>query len=153
MTTAQLEGALVALAVIVIPLLLMVVWLMWLELRDAQKTAEYYGEKWDDLYRQVKDTRTYPEQMAYDITLMWSNDYDVYKYIQTLIDEADDWPVLSDALSDFYEESIDFVLRHTPEQSIGHMLVGEICYHIGRDVFDSIARDYWDERKLNEEAA
>ena len=90
---------------------------------------------------------TWQEQMSYDIRLIWDNDYDTYNTIQVLIDEADEKVDLVHALADFYEESIDFILRETPEQSIGNMLVGQICYNPGLSVFDDIADVYWRERK------
>lgn len=90
---------------------------------------------------------TYQQALEYHIRLIWDNDEGSHLYIQELIKGADDWPELSDALRDFYEESIDFILRETPSNSIGHALVAEICmYVVGRDVFDSIARTYWEDK-------
>lgn len=90
---------------------------------------------------------TWQEQMSYDIRMVWDNDYDTYHTIQVLIDEADEKVDLVHALADFYEESIHFILRETPEQSIGNMLVSAICYNPGMSVFDEIADVYWRERK------
>lgn len=47
MTNAQLHGVIVALAVIVIPNLVFALWLVWLELRDTRKLADYYAEQWE----------------------------------------------------------------------------------------------------------
>lgn len=87
------------------------------------------------------------EQMADDIRMVWDNDYAAYNTIQVLIDEAEHVVDLAHALNDFYEESIDFILRETPEQSIGNALVGQICLYVGMSVFDQIAHRYWRERK------
>ena len=90
----------------------------------------------------------YRDVIAYHIRLIWDNDEGSHLYIQELIKGADDWPTLADALADFYEESIDFVLRETPSSSIGHTLVAEICmYVVGKDIFDSIARTYWQDKE------
>lgn len=90
---------------------------------------------------------SWQEQLSYDIRLVWDNDYDTYNTIQVLIDEAEAEWELAGALADFYEESIDFILRETPECSIGNMLVSQICFNPGRSVFDEIADIYWRERK------
>lgn len=34
------------------PGFLMVIWLMWRELRDTQELADYYAEQWESLHRQ-----------------------------------------------------------------------------------------------------
>lgn len=90
---------------------------------------------------------TWQEQLSYDIRLVWDNDYDTYQTIQVLIDNAEAKWQLGSALSAFYEESIDFILRETPDNSIGNMLVSQICYNPGISVFDEIADIYWRERK------
>lgn len=89
---------------------------------------------------------SWQEQLSYDIRLVWDNDYDTYNTIQVLIDEADGPYNLSLALADFYEESIDFILRETPALSIGNALVSQICYNPGMSVFEDIADIYWSER-------
>jgi len=91
---------------------------------------------------------TYEQALSYHIRLMWDNDEGSHLYIQQLINNADDWTDLADSLSEFYDESIDAVLRETPSNSIGHMLVTEICsYVIGKDIFDDIARVYWRDKE------
>lgn len=90
---------------------------------------------------------TWQEQLSYDIRLVWDNDHDTYDTIQVLIDESDSKWTLSLALADFYEESIDFILRETPAQSIGNALVSQICYNPGMSVFEDIADLYWRERR------
>lgn len=90
----------------------------------------------------------YKDVIAYHIKLIWDNDEGSHLYIQELIRDADQWTELADALADFYEESIDFVLRETPSASIGHSLVAEICmYVVGKDIFDNIARSYWQDKE------
>lgn len=90
---------------------------------------------------------SWQEQMAYDIRIVWDNDEDTHNTIQVLIDESDHIVDLVNALADFYEESIDFILRETPEQSIGNALVRQICLNPGMSVFDQIAAAYWRDRK------
>ena len=91
-------------------------------------------------------TTDYVDLMAYHIRLIWDNDEYAHLYVQELVRDADSISVLSDALNDFYHESIDFVLRETPSQSIGHMLVAELCLNPGTSVFDEIARVYWQDK-------
>ena len=89
----------------------------------------------------------YKDVIAYHIKLIWDNDEGSHLYIQELIRDADQWTELADALADFYEESIDFVLRETPSASIGHSLVAELCLNPGMSVFDEIARVYWQDKE------
>lgn len=90
---------------------------------------------------------SWQEQMAYDIRIVWDNDEDTHRTIQMLIDEADHVVDLAHALNDFYEDSIDFILRETPHRWIGNALVGQICTNVGMSVFDQIAHGYWRDRK------
>lgn len=53
-TPAQMEGALVALAVIVVPGLLFWLWVMWLELRQTRDLADYYCEQWESAARRLR---------------------------------------------------------------------------------------------------
>lgn len=96
--------------------------------------------------------RNWTEQFDWDIRIIWDNDESAHEYVRQLVKEADDVWTLSEALSDFYEESIDFILRESPKHSIGNMLVAQICLHPGRDVFDRIASVYWTEKKELEAA-
>lgn len=92
-------------------------------------------------------TTDYVDLTAYHIRLVWDNDEYAHLYIQELIRDADGVWNLSMALADFYEESIDFVLRETPSASIGHSLVAELCLNPGMSVFDEIARVYWQDKE------
>ena len=37
------------------PTFLMIIWLMWRELRDTQQLADYYGEQWESLHRRQQE--------------------------------------------------------------------------------------------------
>ena len=64
MTPAQIEGALVALAAIVVPGLLFWLWLMWLELRQTRELADYYCEQWESAGRRER-MRDYMDEQAW----------------------------------------------------------------------------------------
>lgn len=86
--------------------------------------------------------------------LRWQNDIGMVidshvgcQYIlQQMIADAADSRDLATMLQDFYIDSIDRVLRETPEDAVGHWLVLELCTNLPRIVFDGLAQQYWEDR-------
>lgn len=46
-------------------------------------------------------------------------------------------------IQEFYIRSIDYVSRETAQNSVGNMLVQQMCYNIPLYVFDRIAKDFF----------
>lgn len=85
--------------------------------------------------------------MADDLSMVWDNDQASHLYIQQLLAEAETPNELAYMLKEFYEESIDLVLRETPSTSVGHMLVLQVMMCMPLSVFDMLARDYWNQNQ------
>jgi hypothetical protein len=86
---------------------------------------------------------TADEQWVRDISMVWDNDEGCHFYIVEMVKRASSEWELALALREFYEISIDEVLRETPERSAGNMLIREMCFYIPNSVFDKLALEYW----------
>ena len=82
-----------------------------------------------------------------DIRTVWDNDESTYRVVYHMATTALNVHDLSISLRNFYEAAIDSVLRETPERSVGHMLVRELCFYLPQSVFDSLASDYFVEMR------
>ena len=51
-------------------------------------------------------------------------------------------PYLSEKLRSYYYDCITFILRETPSNAVGNMLVERMCLGIPTEVFDSLAERY-----------
>jgi len=83
------------------------------------------------------------EQWVRDISMVWDNDYGCYFYVRKMVERSSSEWELAQALREFYEISIDEILRETPERSAGNMLIREMCFHLPQAVFDKLAVEYW----------
>ena len=90
---------------------------------------------------------TADEQWVRDISMVWDNDEACHYYIVEMVKRASSEWQLSEALQEFYQISIDEILRETPERAAGNMLIREMCVYIPTSVFDKLAQDYWESMK------
>jgi len=82
-----------------------------------------------------------------DIRMVWDNDESTYRVVYHMATTARSVHDLSESLRHFYEAAIDSVLRETPERSVGHMLVRELCFYLPQSVFDTLAAAYFEEMR------
>lgn len=80
-----------------------------------------------------------------DIGLIWDNDHATHIFINECVRTSDSWQMLSSKLQMFYNDAIDRALKEVPESWIGHQLIRQQVDYHSRDVFDDLARGYWDE--------
>ena len=50
--------------------------------------------------------------------------------------------LLARKIEDLYIKAIDYVSRETAQNTLGNMLVQQMCYNMPLSVFEKIARDY-----------
>lgn len=79
-----------------------------------------------------------------DIGMVFENHVGASWILQQMLADAHDERELTRMLWDFYEESIDAVLRETPEDAVGHWLVREFCTNLPSSVFEQLAHEYWE---------
>lgn len=90
---------------------------------------------------------TAAEQWVRDISMVWDNDEGCHFYIVEMVKRsASAWELAQD-LREFYEISIDEILRETPERAAGNMLIREMCFYLPNSVFDKLAQEYWESMK------
>ena len=82
-----------------------------------------------------------------DIRMVWDNDESTYRVVYHMATTARSVHDLSESLRHFYEAAIDSVLRETPESTVGHMLVRELCFYLPQSVFDTLAAAYFEEMR------
>jgi len=85
--------------------------------------------------------------MADDLSMVWDNDEASHLYIGELLARSETPHELAYELKEFYEDSIDLVLRETPSSSVGHMLVLQVMMCMPLSVFDMLANDYWNQHQ------
>lgn len=90
---------------------------------------------------------TAEERAVRDISMVWDNDEGCHYYIVEMVKRAASEWELAQALREFYEISIDEILRETPERAAGNMLIREMCFYLPVSVFDKLAQDYWSSMK------
>ena len=90
---------------------------------------------------------TADERAVRDISMVWDNDEGCHIFIKAMVERATSEWQLADALREFYEISIDEILRETPERSAGNMLIREMCFYLPQSVFDKLAQNYWESMK------
>jgi hypothetical protein len=90
---------------------------------------------------------TAEERAVRDISMVWDNDEGCHIFIKAMVKRSSSAWELAQALREFYEISIDEILRETPERSAGNMLIREMCFYIPVSVFDTLAETYWEDLK------
>jgi hypothetical protein len=95
------------------------------------------------------------DQYYIDISLVLDNNETAQLMMGTMCEQALDEAKkrsLSNAIAinifaykiqEFYIRSIDYVSRETAQNSVGNMLVQQMCYNIPLYVFDRIAKDFF----------
>lgn len=81
-----------------------------------------------------------------DIGMVYDNHVGCQYFLPEMLNRSTSAQELSVLLREFYEESIDRTLADTPEDSVGHWLVRELCTNLPHQVFDLLAEDYWRDR-------
>lgn len=79
-----------------------------------------------------------------DIGLIWDNDHATHIFINECVRTSDSWQMLSTKLQGFYNDAIERALQEVPTSWIGHALITQQVDYHSRDVFDDLARGYWD---------
>lgn len=64
MDPIMFNGLLMIVAIFVTPTLLFVLFFMWLELRDVQRSADYYCEQWESVGRRLAEAHN-AEDLAF----------------------------------------------------------------------------------------
>lgn len=81
-----------------------------------------------------------------EIGMVMDNHVGFQYFLPDMIARSTDSYELAQYLQDFYNDSIDAVLRDTAEDSVGHWLVREMCLNLPRYVFEGLAQQYWEDR-------
>lgn len=81
-----------------------------------------------------------------DIGMVLDNHVGCQYFLPEMIAKSDNAYDLATQLQEFYEESIDRVLREVPQDSVGHWFVNEMCSNLPRYVFEMLAQQYWRHR-------
>ncbi len=77
-----------------------------------------------------------------DIKAVFDNHTYAYLWVESLMEQGTDEESLASALRLYYDDCIDFILRETPSNAVGHRLISQMCLNIPLAVFRRIARDY-----------
>jgi hypothetical protein len=77
-----------------------------------------------------------------DIKVVFDNHPYAYLWVERLVEQGTDEDTLARELRRYYDDCIDFILRETPTNAVGHALISQICLNIPLAVFRRIARDY-----------
>lgn len=86
----------------------------------------------------------YNDQAVRDIGLVWDSDAATHNFIRLTVRQSASWQEVSSKLKMFYEDSVEAVLRDVPASWIGHKVISAQVTNRSRDLFDQLARDYWD---------
>ena len=79
-----------------------------------------------------------------DISMVFDNHEGAHFILREIVNNCPDRHELANNLHEFYDSAIDHVLRETPDNTVGHWLVRELCFGIPQSIFDELAYDYWE---------
>jgi hypothetical protein len=98
--------------------------------------------KLKDKYLSVDTPPDAFDQYYEDISLVFDNDETTQIILYTMCKQSDgEEKALAHKIRNLYNEAMDYVSRETAQNTLGNMLVRQMCSNMPLSVFERIARD------------
>ena len=98
--------------------------------------------KLKDKYLSVDTPPDAFDQYYEDISLVFDNDETTQIILYTMCKQSDgEEKVLAHKIRNLYNDAMDYVSRETAQNTLGNMLVRQMCSNMPLSVFERIARD------------
>jgi hypothetical protein len=87
--------------------------------------------------------KTVLEYIEQDIQSALDNHEWTQMSIYEMVRDAESVYEFSYMLHEYYDAAIEFIVRETPENCLGNLIVQIMCTNLPHSVFESLARHYW----------